>query len=320
MKRLLDYVSALREYGRDYLLENTGLKVLALLITAVLWLSVQSRPVSEATLASVPIEFHNLPKSPDLTVSKYDTLSARVTLVGPRDELDGLQSSELAVVADMSGVERGVRVIPLELDKTRLPINVKARNVEPRSIRVTVEPVVAKEVSVAPRFDGSLPAGYEILTKQISPPTVRIVGAESAVREITQVSTETVSLSDKSGFFTESVAIDIGSPNVNISDDSARKVQLSVNIGEIRKRRVIDHVPVAVEGGPASATPQFVKVTVYGAPSAVDRMTADDLTASVQFPGPSGQGRLVAPNVAVSSTYSGMVVVQLVEPSVVRLR
>jgi hypothetical protein len=41
-----DYLKALKEYARPRA-ENTGLKVLALLITAVLWLSIASRPVSQ---------------------------------------------------------------------------------------------------------------------------------------------------------------------------------------------------------------------------------------------------------------------------------
>ncbi|HXI93899.1 MAG TPA: hypothetical protein VNO24_28265, partial [Blastocatellia bacterium] len=82
-----DYLKGLKEYARDYVLENTGLKVLALLITGVLWLSVASRPVSQITL-SVPIESPNLVDSPNLIVSKYDPKTARVDLEGSRDVLD----------------------------------------------------------------------------------------------------------------------------------------------------------------------------------------------------------------------------------------
>ena len=64
------YLKGLKEYARDYVLENTGLKVLALLITGVLWLSIASRPVSQTALNGVPIELFNLPVSPEpLTVS-----------------------------------------------------------------------------------------------------------------------------------------------------------------------------------------------------------------------------------------------------------
>ena len=90
MNWLLHYLKIVKEYARDYVLENPGLKVLALLITGVLWLSVASRPVSLLPIANVPIEFINL-ESPALTVSKWDTLQARVLVEGPRDVLDSLR-------------------------------------------------------------------------------------------------------------------------------------------------------------------------------------------------------------------------------------
>ena len=100
MDRFWEYLILIKDYARDYALENTGLKVLALLITAVLWWSVASRPVSQITVNNVPIELHNLPESLIITLSTETTLAARVSLRGPRDVLDTLRSSDLAVIAD----------------------------------------------------------------------------------------------------------------------------------------------------------------------------------------------------------------------------
>ena len=152
-----DYLKGLKEYARDYVLENTGLKVLALLITGVLWLSVASRPVSQVALNGA-IEF-SLPQSPDLTVTKYDTLTARVYLEGPRESLDALRSGQLSVTADMSAVEPGFRVIPLKVEPNRngLPANVKVTDIEPRTIRVTIERVSEREVPITPRWEGEPP-------------------------------------------------------------------------------------------------------------------------------------------------------------------
>src|SRR5262245_2566793 len=121
MEWMGDYFKVVKEYARDYVLENTGLKVLALLITGVLGLVVASRPVSQIALNGVPIEFYNLPESPNLTVSKYDTLAARVYLEGPRDVLDSLRAGQFTVSADMTGVQPGVRVIQLRIESNRLP-------------------------------------------------------------------------------------------------------------------------------------------------------------------------------------------------------
>jgi YbbR domain-containing protein len=320
MDWMSQYLKDLRAYARDYVLENTGLKVLALLITGVLWLSVASRPVSQMTLNGVPIQLFNLATSPNpLTVSKYDTLTARVYLDGPRDVLDALRAGQITVTADMSNVESGVRVIQLTVEPNSLPANVRVKEIEPRSIRVTVERVIVREVPIVPRFEGEPRAGYEVIDWKITPATVRIGGAESQVRDITEVSTETVRLSDRVAPFSDTVAIDIGSPNLSISDDSGRKVMLQVNIGEVRKERVIDNVPVTLLGAPRRARPnsRFVKVTVYGASSTVDAITAADVSAEIDYH--AGSVRFT-PKVTLSPDLASRVVVRSVEPQMVRVR
>lgn len=316
------YGGVLKEYARDYIFENTGLKVLALLITAVLWLSVASRPVNQIPFRDVPIELRNIPESPRLVVSKYDTLSAQVYLTGPRDVLDTIRASELVVYADLTNIEPGVRVANLQLDMSRLPAGVTSQAVEPRSIRLTVEREVEREVPVVPRFEGEPPEGYEIINRNINPSTVHIVGAASHVRDITEVSTETVGLYDRTAPFTEKVAIDIGSTNVNIRRGDPREAVLTLNIGEVRKERVIDRVPVIVIGSPqpVQTSPAFVRVTLFGARSAVEAMSAEDIRAILDYPSGPEKPRELAPRFEISSTYADRVEVRSFEPQTVKVR
>jgi YbbR domain-containing protein len=316
------FLNAIKEYARDYVLENTGLKVLALLITGVLWLSVASRPVSRVTLRDVPIEYSNLQTSPRLTVSKADAPVAQVLFEGPRDAIDTLRSGEVTVVADMTGVEAGVRVIRLKVDKNRLPANVVARDIEPRTLGVTVERVIEKEVPVIPNFEGQLPPGYEIIRWEITPGTVRVDGAETQLRDVTELSTETVVLTGKTEPFSELVAIYQGALNLSIIDQGRTDVMLSVNVGEVRKQRVLERVPVDVLGGPArrSPVPRFVKVTLFGATSAVDAMTAADVSVAVEYDQPSTRSGLFTPKVTVAPAYAELVTVRSVEPASVRIR
>lgn len=314
------YLDAVKEYARDYILENTGLKVLALLITAVLWLSVASRPVSRVTLRDVPIEFPNLAHS--LTVSKADSLTAQVFVEGPRDAIDALRSGEVTVVADMTDVEAGVRVIRLKLETSRLPSSVKARDVEPRTIGVTVERVIEKEVRIVPRFDGQPPPGYEMIRWQITPATVRVSGGESQMRDVTELSTETVSLAGATAPFSDPVAIYKGALNLNIIDEGRNEVMLSVTIGEVRKERVLDRVPVVLFGAPARVepVPRFVKVTLYGAASAVEAMTIADVNVAVDYGQSPAKPGQFTPKVTVAPSYSELVEVRSVEPATVRIR
>src|SRR5262249_47753220 len=180
MERARYWLGVAKEYAKNYALENTSLKVLALMITAVLWLSVTSRPMSEVVLRNVRVELRNL--APDLAVSKYDNLTANVAVRGPRDILAPLNSSELSVIADMPGVEPGVRVIALKLDTGMLPANLDEPIIEPRTIRVTVERQIEREVVIKPRFDGDPAQGYQLLNWQVDPDKVEIVSAAGQVR------------------------------------------------------------------------------------------------------------------------------------------
>ncbi|MCI0486959.1 MAG: hypothetical protein L0229_10200 [Blastocatellia bacterium] len=321
MDKVRYYLNWLKEYGKDYVLENTALKFLALLITAVLWLSVGSRPVSQIPLPNVPIVFHNLPDTRVMTISSYDTLSARVYLQGPRDVLDTIRSSELTVVADLSGVEPGVRVIPLKLDRSRLPASVEEESIDPRNIRITLERVVEREVVVIPRFDGKPPEGYEFIRWSIIPPSIQIFGAESQVEGTNSVSTETVSLRGKTRTFSDMVAIDLGSPNINVGDESNRKVLLTVEIDEMRKERVIENVPVTINGGPpsAQAVPRSVRVTLFGAESIIGEITPDDLIVSVDYQAASdGRGGRVP--TATLKRFGERVMVRSITPGTIRIR
>jgi YbbR domain-containing protein len=318
MNWLLHYLKIVKEYARDYVLENPGLKVLALLITAVLWLSVASRPVSQLPVANVPVEFTNLEWTV-LTVSKWDTLQARVLVEGPRDVLDSMRPSALSVAADMAGVEAGVRVIPLQIDSSRLPQSVKVREIEPRTVRVTVERVVEKQVPIAPRLEGKPAVGYEVIGTQLVPEVIAISGAESQVREVDQVTTESVSLYERTETFSDRVAIDIGSSNLRLSDPSRQRVMLIVNIGEIRRERTFERVPVTISNAPrkARAFPAYVRVILSGARSAIEQLTPEDISVVVEYQ--SGQ-HSYEPRVSLSQTFTDRVSVKSFAPGTVQIR
>jgi YbbR domain-containing protein len=164
-------------------------------------------------------------------------------------------------------------------------------SIDPYSVRVTIEREDTKEVMVHPRFDGEPGRGYQLLDWHVDPPNIQVIGAASQVRDITEVSTETISLSGKTAPFNEYVAIDIGSTSISIEGDNNRQVKLSVMIGEARKERVIDKVPVTLAGSAgASPDPAFVSVKVSGPSSSLDLLTASDLSVTVEYrKGASGE-------------------------------
>jgi YbbR domain-containing protein len=318
MVKMRHWLGLIMDYAKDYFLENTDLKILALFITAVLWLSVAARPENRVTIPNVPIEFR-IP--PGLQVSKYDAVTARVFLTGPRDVLDSIRPSDLLAIADLTSVEPGVRLIDLKLDRSRVPAGVEAEGIDPRNIRITVEREQERSVPIHPRFEGQPPEDYEIYHYNVKPEAITVKGAASDVQSITEVSTETISLSGKTEPFSERVAIDPGPVNITIAEDS-RYVMLSVVIGEVRKERVIERVPVTVVGAPSSArpVPQFVSVTLYGARSAIDQMTPSDISVTVEYQADATARGALTPRVAIAPELASRVQVRSITPGTVRVR
>jgi hypothetical protein len=319
MDRLPYGLDALKAYSKDYILQNTGLKILALLITCVLWLSVASR-LSQVTLNPVPIEFANLPQ--DLTISKYETLAAKVFLRGPKDVIDSLRSSELAVIADLQNIEPGVRVISLKVDAKRLPpsIDEQSLEIEPRSIRVTIERIVEAEMPVKPRIEGEPPAGLEIYQVVSNPPVIKVTAPASHIADIAFVSTESVNVAGKTESFSQQVAIDTGSPNVSPADENL-KVMLTVVIGEARKERAMEKVPVTFINLPQGVQPQpkLARVILLGPPSILDLLSPPEVEVIADYTSAISPAKEMKLEARVRS-YTDKVTIKTIEPAVVRLK
>ena len=314
-----DGIKAVKEYAKDYILKNTGLKVLALLITAVLWLSVASR-LSEITFPSVPIEIGN--PTPGLTISKIDQATVKVFLRGPKDVIDTLRTSDLSVVADLQNVEPGVRLIPLKIDVNRLPpsIDEESIDIEPRNIRVTVEPLVERELPILPRLAGDLPPGFETYNWSLSRTSIPDVAAASYLEEIKHVSTETVNITGRTEPFSQQVAIDTGTPNLMTVEDNP-KVMLSVIIGETRKERVFEKVPVTLANAPPhmQLVGKTVRLTLLGPKSLIDAITLEDIQVHVEPAGPEDSAGEMKPQVRFPA-YGDRITVVGVEPSTIRVK
>ena len=319
MSRMPDGIKAVKEYAKDYILKNTGLKVLALLITAVLWLSVASR-LSDITFPSVQIQVTN--PSPGLEISKMDQATAKVFLRGPKDVIDSLRTSDLGVFADLQNVEPGVRLIPLKIDVSRLPpsIDEQSIDIEPRNIRVTVERLVEKEVSITPRLAGDLPPGYESYSWSLSRMSIPVVAAASNMEGINQVSTETVNITGRTESFSQEVAIDTGTPNVRTVEENP-KVMLTVVIGEIRKERVFDKVPVTIVNahGHLQLVDKTVRLTLRGPSSLMDAITMEDIQVYVDPAGPIEKAGELKPQVRFPA-HGNRVAVEGIEPSIIRVK
>jgi hypothetical protein len=94
---------------------------------------------------------------------------------------------------------------------------------------------------------------------------------------------------------------------------------LTVTIEEARKERVIENVPLVIFGAPnrARVFPRTVNVTLYGARSAIDEISASDVSAGVGYKTGS---RTFTPQVTLSPSFADRVTIRSIDPKTVTVR
>jgi hypothetical protein len=217
---------------RKIFLEDWDLKLLALGITGILWLGVtgQNQPVT----MRVPGVQLNFVKHEGLDISNEPPSTVEVVLTGSQSRLDQIGRGLVATV-DVSDQKAGERVVRLSQDRVKitLPDGVKVQSFQPATIPIRLEPTIETLVDVEVKFEGKLPAGYEVVAVRANPSSVKLRGPSDRINALHKATTESVWLDGKKESFSLSrVAINIPDPKIDILDPT---VDIYVEIAEIKR-------------------------------------------------------------------------------------
>lgn len=228
--------SSLERWLRKILLEDWGLKLLALAITVTLWLAVSGQNTPVTQRYSVQLNFV---KPAGMEISNDPPESVEVILSGSAGKLAEI-GPQLSATVDISDQKAGERVIRLN-DRTQLnlPSGVSIQNFRPTTTSIRLEPIVESQVDVEVKFEGKLPTGYEVGTVSTSPARIRLRGPADRMRNVPKAITETVWLDDRTETFTQSgVAVSVPDPKIEIMDPN---VDIRIEITE-KKRSVMNFI------------------------------------------------------------------------------
>lgn len=179
----------MRKYLQKYVFHNFGLKVLSLLIAVLLWATVTRDPAAEVAL-TVPIEFHHVPEN--LEISSEVIPQAQIRVRGPARIVRALEPGEVHPVVDLQGVSPGERTFDLTAKQVHLPNDADVVQIVPAQLRVSFDRRAVKEIDVRPRVTGTFASGYRILSAEVEPKTIQIVGPEKRVEQIESAVTDPV--------------------------------------------------------------------------------------------------------------------------------
>ncbi len=268
---------------------NLGLKVLAVALATLLWLSVAGEHIVERSLR-VPLEFRNIPQSLEIVGNAPDTIDVR--LRGSAALLTKLQPGEIVAVLDVSGARSGSRLFQVRADEVRAPFGVEVTQVVPSTLALELERSARKQVPIVPAIDGQPAPGYVVGKKAVQPATVEITGPESRVRLVAEATTEPVPIKEARARVSDTVTVGVIDSSVRLVEP--QRAEVTIDIWPAPVERTLADVPIRwrnLSGGlSAQLTPNLTAVTVRGTKELVGGLRPDAILAYVDLAG-LGAGR-----------------------------
>ena len=168
-------------------IKNFQIKLLAVIITLILYIFVNSQGNRAEITLIVPVEFKNLPA--DKFILLPTKRSAEVSLRGPSHQIDAVKTSSLSFEVTLPEVIGDQMSISLNSDQLYLPSSVEAFYIHPLKLDLVIDDLISKNVSVEIPMLGEMNSSYKLIGLSAEPKTVEISGPQTEVSEIENIQT-----------------------------------------------------------------------------------------------------------------------------------
>jgi len=293
---------------------NVGLKVAALALGILLWLTVTGELV-ERKMTRVPIFYRNLGANLEITDQPE---SVDVSIRGNQGLIGGLQTGDITVVLDLAGRGPGANVFPLQPGHVNIPIGVEVTHIDPSSIQIWLERASSVEVPVRPMLDGQPAPGYVVKQLLVDPAKVVLIGPESRLKPGTEAVTELVRIEGASMSVNAVVNVAVEDSQLHLRAPQTARVTVVIERAPIE--RVVENRPVQfrnlARGRRAEAVPATVSISLRGTVEAVESLEPSTLVPYVDVAG-RGPGRY---NLQVRVDLGREFVINAITPPTVAVR
>ncbi len=215
---------------RDVILNNWGLKLLALFLAFFLWLSLipEERTFSEKTV-SVPLETLNIPAGVEL-VEKPQT-NIDVSIRAPNSIIDTITPANVFAKLDLEKATVFQQEYPLNEGMISIPPGAQVVRISPNKVKIKLERTKELLLDVVPVIVGKPGDGWVVAKIELSPARVRVEGPESGLREKDRVTTSPVNISGIESTTAFTADLILPRPELRLSG-SQTSVQVRVIIRE----------------------------------------------------------------------------------------
>ena len=173
----------------DLFFKNLGLKILALIISVILWyvvLNINDPTVSKSFSCAVSVENADYLTNQGKTYEIVNGSTAYFNVKAPRSIMKNLASSDFKAVADMENLQN-MSYVPIEVTATRYTSQVEIIRRTER-LEIETEDLMSGQYIIMPDSRGVPAEGCIVGGLSVSPNVLKVSGPASVVQSISKVS------------------------------------------------------------------------------------------------------------------------------------
>jgi YbbR domain-containing protein len=153
-------------------------------------------------------------------VESESTESVALAVRGHERVVKNLNSAEVRVALDASGLEVGSNKVGIDKKDVRLPIFVRLMSINPSVATVSLEETSTESVPVKPDIVGEPDKGYKVMRMKVTPGNVTVSGGKARLEKLNSVKTEAVDIDGASEALSSEVKIALPGEGMKSEPDS----------------------------------------------------------------------------------------------------
>lgn len=266
---------------------NVWLKIVAILLTTLIYLSIRSQLDSTINVHNVPVLVRT---SGARTLMDDKPILVSVALRGSKSLLGKVSNNDITIQVDTKNAEAlpDGKFYRLKLSSAKIetPFGTRVKSLKPEAITLALDDMASAMVKVVPAFADrdKLPPEYTLGKVTVSPAEVRAEAPASKLSALKRVSTTPIPLGDITRSFDCDQELDqVNYPKFRFTPS---KVLVQVEILPSSLTRTFSALPVRILALPsAGARPMAceivsaptVNITVAGAKNVIETLRKEDL-------------------------------------------
>lgn len=234
--------------------------------------------VSVALNGSVP---HNA------TLSEPQLSTPTIMVKGPKSVIDGIMAVRVTVDAMQAAGQDAISVKPVAYDRDGVTVNGVTFSEE--SITVSYRLQEQKQIQIQVQTTGQVAAGYHLTELNCNPQTITIMGTAETLQSVGQIVLKPLDITNATVSVSKTYALENYLPKGVVLPKGMKTVQVMAHIIKSTDKTVtVPTTQIALQNQQshlAYTMPDTVSVTLLGDTTALETVSAENLTAIIDVSG-----------------------------------